>query len=121
MSVKIGNAGRRAATIALFAAVAWPQGASAAQSQLPLSTRNSFRLGDEGVLCTAQVKPTDQRLTGIFDRAYLLTCRDAASPVGSVIAVRRTVDLAAEPSAIHPAALITPPGRWIVAGALRSS
>jgi len=105
MSVKIGNAGRRAATIALFAAVAWPQVASAAQSQLPLSTRNSFRLGDEGVLCTAQVKPTDQRLTGIFDRAYLLTCRDAASPVGSVIAVRRSVDLTAEQSAIHPAAL----------------
>ena len=57
------------------------------------------------MLCTAQVKPTDKRLTGIFDRAYLLTCRDAASPVGSVIAVRRSVDLAAEPSAIHSAAL----------------
>jgi CHAT domain-containing protein len=105
MSAKIGNRGRSAATIALFAAVAWPQIASAAQAQLPLSTRSSFRLGDAGVLCTAQVKPTDKRLTGIFDRAYLLTCRDAASPVGSVIAVRHAVDLAAEPSAIHAAAL----------------
>jgi len=105
MSVKIGSRGRGAATIVLLAAVAWPQLANAAQSQLPLSTRNSFRLGDAGVLCTAQTKPTDKRLTGIFDRAYLLTCRDAASAVGSVIAVRRGVDLSAEPSAIHAAAL----------------
>ena len=85
MNVKISGVGRRAATIALLAAVAWPQVASA-QSQLPLSYRNAFRLGDAGVLCTAQSKPTDPRLAGIFDRAYLLTCRDAASPVGSLIA-----------------------------------
>ena len=104
MSVKMNGVGRRAATIALLAAAAWPQIASA-QSQLPLSYRNSFRLGDAGVLCTAQIKPTDARLGGIFDRAYLLTCRDAASPVGSLIAVRRGVDLATEPSAIHTATL----------------
>src|SRR5688572_17195418 len=88
MSVKMNGVGRRAATIALLAAAAWPQ-IAAAQSQLPLSYRDSFRLGDSGVLCTAQSKPTDKRLGGIFDRAYLLTCRDAASPVGSLIAVRR--------------------------------
>ena len=67
---------------------------------LPLSTRSSFRLGDAGVLCTAQIKPTDPRLVGIFDRGYQLTCRDAAAPIGSVLAVRRTVDLAREPSAL---------------------
>jgi CHAT domain-containing protein len=104
MSVKMNGVGRRAATIALLAAAAWPQ-IAAAQSQLPLSYRDSFRLGDAGVLCTAQSKPTDARLSGIFDRAYLLTCRDAASPVGSLIAVRRSADLAAEPSAIHSATL----------------
>src|SRR5688572_10501888 len=64
----------------------------------PLSTLNSFRLGDAGVLCTAQVRPADQRLTGIFDRAYVLTCRDAASAVGSLVAVRRAIDLAGEQS-----------------------
>jgi CHAT domain-containing protein len=71
----------------------------------PLSVRSSFRLGNAGVLCTAQVKPTDPRLTGMFDRAYQLTCRDAAAPVGSVIAVRRAVDLAREPSALPTGAL----------------
>src|SRR5688500_11378743 len=104
MSVKMNGVARRTATLALLAAAAWPQIATA-QSQLPLSYRDSFRLGDAGVLCTAQSKPTDPRLGGIFDRAYLLTCRDAASPVGSLIAVRRAADLATEPSAIHTSTL----------------
>ena len=69
-------------------------------SSQPVSTRNSFRLGSSGVLCTAQSKPTDPRLKGMFDRAYLLTCRDAASPVGSLIVVRRAIDLIREPSAL---------------------
>jgi CHAT domain-containing protein len=73
---------------------------AAATAAPPLSTRNSFRLGDAGVLCTAQVKPTDPRLTGLFDRGYELTCRDAAAAVGSVIAVRRPVQIVAEPSAL---------------------
>jgi CHAT domain-containing protein len=103
MTRSLSKAGHRTLTLALLAATAWPQVAVAAE--VPLSTRNSFRLGDSGVLCTAQVKPTDKRLTGIFDYAYLLTCRDAASPVGSLIAVRRGVDLAAEPSAIQSAAM----------------
>ena len=66
----------------------------------PLSTLNAFRLGDAGVLCTAQVKPTDRRLSGLFDRGYQLTCRDAAGVVGSLLAVRRSVDLAGEPSVL---------------------
>ncbi|MEO7410956.1 MAG: CHAT domain-containing protein, partial [Sphingomicrobium sp.] len=67
---------------------------------LPIANRTSFRLGDAGVLCTAQSRATDTRLTGIFDRAYMLTCRDAASAVGSLIAVRRSIDPMAEPSAL---------------------
>ena len=66
----------------------------------PIANRNSFRIGDAGVLCTAQSRPQDKRLTGIFDRSYALTCRDAAASVGSLIAVRRAVNLAAEPSAL---------------------
>jgi CHAT domain-containing protein len=83
--------------------------APANASELPLSIKPSFRIGDAGVLCTAQVRPTDQRLTGLFDRAYLLTCRDAAAPIGSVIAVRRQVDLASEPSALSTESLSCKP------------
>ena len=31
----------------------------------PIANRNSFRIGDLGVLCTAQSRPQDQRLKGI--------------------------------------------------------
>jgi len=94
----------RALQMLLMAGVAiMPAMANAAEP--PLSIRSSFRLGDAGVLCTAQVRPTDPRLTGIFDRGYQLTCRDAAAPVGSVIAVRQAVDLASTPSALSVGAL----------------
>ena len=63
--------------------------AMAAPRELPLSARNSFRIGDAGVLCTAQNAPADPRLQGIFDRGYRLTCRDAAGDIGTMIAVRR--------------------------------
>ncbi|MCW3796195.1 CHAT domain-containing protein [Sphingomonas sp. BN140010] len=58
-----------------------------------LSTRNSWRIGSDGVLCTAQFRSLDPRLGGMFDRAYDLTCRDAAAPVGSAVAVRGKLDL----------------------------
>jgi CHAT domain-containing protein len=88
----------RALQLLLLASAAMAPANAAAET--PLSIKPSFRLGDAGVLCTAQVRPTDARLSGIFDRSYLLTCRDAAGPIGSVLAVRRTVDLAREPSAL---------------------
>ncbi|MET0180694.1 MAG: CHAT domain-containing protein, partial [Novosphingobium sp.] len=71
-----------------------------AQTGQPLSTRNSFRIGSAGVTCTAQNAPSDTRLKGMFDRAYLLSCRDAAGSIGSLIAVRRDVALGAEPTAL---------------------
>ena len=71
----------------------------------PISNRGGFRIGDAGVLCTAQSRPQDVRLKGVFDRGYALTCRDAAAAIGSLIAVRRSVDLASEPSAIGAGAL----------------
>ncbi|MFT3966647.1 MAG: CHAT domain-containing protein [Sphingobium sp.] len=58
-----------------------------------LAIRNSFRVGTSGVLCSAQIASADKRLTGLFDRAYRLTCRDAAGAVGSVLAVRHDVAL----------------------------
>ena len=83
---------------------------------VPLSTRSSFRIGDAGVLCTAQSKSTDARLSGLFDRAYLLTCRDAASAVGSVMALRRAVNLAGEASALKTGALRCAPIPATIAG-----
>lgn len=66
----------------------------AAAAEPALSTRSNFRIGTEGVLCSAQFKSTDPRATGMFDRAYGLTCRDAAAPVGSLVALRSRIDLA---------------------------
>lgn len=73
---------------------------AAADSSAPLSVRNSFRVGSSGVACTAQNAPGDPRITGMFDRAYKLSCRDAAGAIGSLLAVRRAVTLTGEPSAL---------------------
>ncbi len=89
----------------LLAASAIGLGMPAWSAEAPISYRNSFRIGDAGVVCSAQTRPADDRLAGIFDRAYALTCRDAAGAVGSLIAVRRAVDLAREPSALKSGAL----------------
>ena len=72
--------------------------AAAQSGSSPVSVRNSFRIGSSGVSCTAQNAPLDPRLKGMFDRAYRLSCRDAAGSIGSLIAVRRAVVLGVEPS-----------------------
>jgi CHAT domain-containing protein len=71
-----------------------------------LSLRNSFRIGSSGVVCTAQNAPADQRLTGIFDRAYRLNCRDAASAVGTLLVARRDVKLGTEPTSLPGTELV---------------
>ncbi|HEV2044428.1 MAG TPA: CHAT domain-containing protein [Sphingomicrobium sp.] len=78
-------------------------------SVVPIANRTSFRLGDAGVMCTAQSRATDPRLTAIFDRGYVLTCRDASSAVGSLIAVRRAVDPVREPGMIKTGVLTCGP------------
>lgn len=64
----------------------------------PLSIRNSFRIGDSGVQCTAQNAPLDKRLNSMFDRGYRLGCRDAAGAVGTLIAVREAVAIETAPT-----------------------
>lgn len=64
---------------------------------LPVSVNSSFRLGSSGVVCTAQLAQRDPRLTAMFDRAYTLSCRDAAGPVGTMIAVKRVLAIDAVP------------------------
>ena len=88
------------ATLAAAVSLLAVETGSASARELPLSVRNSFRIGDAGVLCTAQNAPADPRLEGIFDRGYRLTCRDAASDVGTLIAVRRPLAIASVASAM---------------------
>ena len=68
--------------------------------ELPLSIQNAFRIGDSGVLCTAQFAPDDPRLEQMFDRGYRLTCRDAAAEIGTLVALRRAAPIGALPSAL---------------------
>ena len=58
--------------------------ASAAPAATPpprLALMDSFRVGNAGVLCTAQRKSEDPRFRTMFDRGYEVVCRDAATPV----------------------------------------
>ena len=67
---------------------------------VPLSLRNTFRIGTGGVICSAQNTPLDPRLNSMFDRGYRLSCRDAAGAVGTMVAVRRAIDIGALPTAM---------------------
>ncbi len=49
---------------------------------------DSFRIGNAGVLCTAQSRVADPALLSIFDRGFRIVCRDAESPVGKLFALR---------------------------------
>lgn len=71
---------------------------------MPISVRSNFRVGSAGVVCAAQVAPRDPRLTDMFDRGYTISCRDAAGPVGTMVAVRHALPLDAAPLAGVPAA-----------------
>lgn len=75
---------RHAALAALLAALA-----SAASARAPgVATLDSFPIGNAGVQCTGQYDVADPRLKTLFDRGYKLVCRDAASAVGAVLALR---------------------------------
>jgi CHAT domain-containing protein len=60
-----------------------------------LKQAQSFRVGDAGVLCTAQSLGVDPLLTSMFDRGYALVCRDAATQVGALWALRSAAGAAA--------------------------
>ena len=58
---------------------------------------DSFRIGSEGgALCQAQSASGDPSSRTMFDRAWTLVCRDAASPVGQIFALRSGSDDAGE-------------------------
>jgi CHAT domain-containing protein len=78
---------RIAIGLALIAATS--AGFAAEAGAVPLSARDSFRIGSGGsVLCTAESLGVDSVLSGMFDRGYAIVCRDAAVPVGRIYALR---------------------------------
>ena len=103
---------RASSVLALTALVAF--GTASAQ---PVSLRDSFPIGSgPGIVCTAQVAPTDRALADMFDRGYTIVCRDAAAPVGRVYALRRRGgDPAARLASMRPGAC-GPPERVDVEG-----
>ncbi|MBB5685448.1 CHAT domain-containing protein [Sphingobium boeckii] len=58
--------------------------AGIAASTPRLSAEPGFRIGNAGVLCTAQGKSSDGAFRSMFDRGYAIVCRDAASAVGKL-------------------------------------
>jgi CHAT domain-containing protein/tetratricopeptide (TPR) repeat protein len=70
------------ASMALLAA------SSPATASESVAALDSFRVGDKGVLCTAQSRSADPRFATMFDRAYDIVCRDAAAPVGRIFALK---------------------------------
>ncbi len=90
----------------------------AAQPQeAPVSTTDSFRIGNVGVLCSAQLRSEDAYYQTMFDRGYDVVCRDAASPVAKLYVLRgagRSEDtvlaqLAGDNADCDPATAVTAP------------
>lgn len=65
-------------------------GTDAVAAPVRPSLQDSFRLGDAGgVLCQVQSRSIDPALKSMFDRAYAIACRDAATPIGNIYALRK--------------------------------
>jgi len=75
-SAVLFSAGASAALMAI------PSPAAAQDWKQPLSLRDSLPIGSNG-LCEAQIV-APQAGDGLFDRRYLIICRDAAAPVGEL-------------------------------------
>jgi CHAT domain-containing protein/tetratricopeptide (TPR) repeat protein len=86
---------RRPFFVPLLAALAIAApGVSHAQTGDP-TLRDSFSIGDQGgSLCEVQATVRDSVIKGMFDRAWLIVCRDASQPVGYVRMLRATADQA---------------------------
>src|SRR3546814_1142695 len=57
--------------------------------------RDSFAIGSQGgALCEVRATVRDSVIAGMFDRAWMILCRDASQPVGTVRMLRATPDQA---------------------------
>jgi CHAT domain-containing protein len=69
---------------------------SFAQESRP-SLKDSFALGsNDESLCQVESKGRDPAIGGIFDRAWVIICRDAARPVGHLYSLRGSPDAIAQ-------------------------
>ncbi|WP_428630575.1 CHAT domain-containing protein [Sphingopyxis sp.] len=80
---------RRPFCLPILAALAFAApGAAQAQGNDP-TLRDSFSIGDQGgSLCAVQATVRDRVIDGMFDRAWVILCRDASQPVGTVRMLR---------------------------------
>lgn len=62
--------------------------ALAAAREQQIAGADSFRVGTSGVLCTAQRHIEDAHYRSMLDRAFEVVCRDAATPVATLYALR---------------------------------
>lgn len=82
---------RRPYYVAMIAALALAApGIARAQGDDP-TLRDSFSVGSQGgSLCTVQATVRDSVVEGMFDRAWMILCRDASQPIGYVRVLRAT-------------------------------
>jgi tetratricopeptide (TPR) repeat protein len=82
---------RHAFHVPILAALALGAGGTAhAQGEDP-TLRDSFAIGSQGgSLCEVQATVRDSVIDGMFDRAWMILCRDASQPVGYVRMLRAT-------------------------------
>jgi CHAT domain-containing protein len=89
------------AAIAIAAAIS-ALGLAGSAPAVPLSVRDSFRIGSSGtIFCSAQSVANDPALKTMFDAGYSVTCRDAALPVGKMYKLRDTSGAAARLAALR--------------------
>ncbi len=84
-----------ATTAGMLAVLLLAMPAAARPPEDLVSSADSFRIGNQGVLCSAQLRTEDAHYRTIFDRAYDVVCRDAASAVATLYAFRNR-DLSAD-------------------------
>ena len=84
---------RRPFFVPILAALATGVSAPALAQPDDPTLRDSFSIGDQGgALCEVQATVRDSVIKGMFDRAWVIVCRDASQPVGYVRMLRAGAD-----------------------------
>ncbi|MBA3940792.1 MAG: CHAT domain-containing protein [Sphingopyxis sp.] len=84
---------RRPQLVPALAALALAMPAAVQAQVTDPTLRDSFSIGDQGgSLCEVQATVRDSVIDGMFDRAWVVVCRDASQPVGYIRALRATAD-----------------------------
>jgi len=108
----------RSTVIAIAATLTALAGAASSFAAIPLSVRDSWRIGNGGTsFCSAQSLTADKVLGGMFDAGYSITCRDATLPVGKLYKLRDSDNVLARLAASRgELATCNPPTRGNIPG-----